>query len=448
MSDRKDFIRTLYYSDNLPVLKQMEDETIDLIYLDPPFNSNRAYNIIYPNDMGQITAFEDTWSWTPECDVHLRELKDSNVRNILNALVNAIGKIQICAYLVSMTVRLVELKRILKSSGSIYLHCDQTAGHYLKVVMDAIFDKKNFCNDIIWGYRTGGVSKKYWPKKHDNILFYKKSSAYRHNPPQERIYYDKPFFTDKVDMAGKPYADVYIRDVWEDIKPIINISKESLGYPTQKPIKLLERIVEASSNQSDLVLDPFCGCGTTIAAAEKLKRNWIGIDITYSSIAAIKERFKRQRLDIWGELKILGIPETKEEVESNLINSESARARKEFEKFCVSTIGGMPNDKMGADGGIDGKIFLQNGNYAIVSVKSGHVNVRQIRELKGLLNRKKIIGIFITKEDPTKSMIEFANQSGFYEDKIEIMNKIKYIPKIQILTLEQLLRGEQPILPQ
>ena len=452
MVDSKSLTRKLYYSDNLPVLQDMEDESVDLIYLDPPFNSNRAYNIIYPNDLGQITAFEDTWSWTPECDVHLSNMNHLEAKNILGALVNAMGKVQMCAYMVNMAVRLIEMKRVLTKNGSLYLHCDQTACHYLKIVMDSIFGRENFQNEIIWHYQTGGGSPKRYTKKHDILLLYSKQARFN-------------FYSHAVLMPRTPEVLRRIRsgvegatratdesklpmDVWVDIQALNAMAKERLGYPTQKPLALLERILMASSKEGDLVLDPFCGCGTTVAAAEKLKRRWIGIDITYSSIAAIKERFKRQKLNIWGEIQVLGEPETVNQIETNLIRKESARARKEFEKWCVTRVGGMPNDKMGADGGIDGRIPISNNEIAIISVKSGNVSVKEVRELKGLLNGKNKIGIFITKEKPKKPMVEFAKQSGIYEfGETLVVARAPNVPRIQILTLEQILRGEQPVLP-
>ena len=462
MVDRSNLIRKLYYSDNLPVLREMEDGFIDLIYLDPPFNSNRTYNIIYPDNLGQVTAFEDTWTWTPECDVHLQTMEHLEARSILNALIDAMGKVQLCAYLVNMAVRLIELQRILKPTGSVYLHCDPTASHYLKIVMDAIFGSENFLNEIVWYYRGAGLSIKYYAKRHDILLWYAKSDG-------------KQFFDP--DPARQPYAEATVErfqhyignvrdgidygeqelnplgkhpdDVISDIQPVAPSAKIRL-YPTQKPVPLLERIVATSSNEGDFVLDPFCGCGTTIIACENLLRNWIGIDITYSAVSVIKSRFKNELdVDSWSRsgVQIFGEPTTVKEVETNLINSNSAKARKEFEKFCVTTIGGMPNAKMGADGGIDGRIPLKDKDVAIISVKSGNVDITQIRELKGLLNGKIKIGIFITKIQPTKPMEDFANQSGIFMYSDPLNFKYETVPKIQILTLEEILRGRRPLLP-
>ena len=461
MIRKSNLIRKLYYSDNLSVLMGMEDDSIDLIYLDPPFNSNRAYNIIYPDDMGQVTAFEDTWYWTPECDVYLKDMAHLRARNILNALVDAMGKSQVCAYLVNMSVRLIEMQRILKSTGSIYLHCDPTASHYLKIVMDAIFGEKNFLNEIIWHYRKWPTGKYTFQRNHDVLLFYSGGSKaiertfnqmYMERAESTKLRFGDAKIVSGFDDSGKRLParmvdeqseGVRQDDVWEigRVPPVKQL------FPTQKPLPLLERIIKVSSNEGDFVLDPFCGCGTTIIAAEKANRNWIGIDITYSAIAAIKSLYHQYKFNYWGDIQILGKPETEEEVETQLIKSESAKARKEFEKFCVTTVGGLPNDKMGADGGIDGRIPLLNKEVAVISVKSGNVNVRNIRELKGILNGKNKIGIFITKEKPTKEMTKFANQSGIYEYPDTALPMPQLIPKIQILTLEQVLRGEQPVLP-
>ena len=367
------------------------------------------------------------------------------------------GKIQINAYLVNMAVRLVEMQRVLKSTGSIYLHCDPTASHYLKIVMDCIFDASNFRNEIVW--RIGWVSgfktqKRGWIRNHDIILYYVKTKKASKRFNKEYI----PYPADYVRRDGKKPTGkgMPIEDTWNcsendrlDSIMIKSFSTEKLGYPTQKTLDLLKRVVRASSNEGDVVLDPFCGCGTTVAAAEVLKRQWIGIDITYSSVAAIKERFKRQKIDIWGDIEILGEPKTVEEVSARMLNQGSPLfARKEFEKFCVTTIQGLPNDKMGADGGIDGRIVLDNNKVAIISVKSGHVDVRPVRELNGLLNDRNKVGIFITKEKPTKRMTDFANTAGIYDPSED--NPLfagNGVPAMQILTLDEILQGKRPSLP-
>ena len=288
--------QTLYHGDCLDWMRPWPDECADLIYLDPPFNSSAGYDIRSEAGTGRTSgarAFNDTWRWDESAADRFKRTQDDAghpAQNAVAGLFHQLGKSSMLAYLTYMTERLVEMRRLLKTSGSIYLHCDQTASHYLKVVMDGIFGVNNFRNEVVWSYRTGGVSKRYWPRKHDVLLFYVKSDSYKHRPLQERVLYDKPFFNAQFDEEGRPYADVYVRDVWDDIKPVINVSKERLGYPTQKPVALLERIIEASSDPDDMVLDPFCGCGTTIVAAENLGRRWAGIEVSEFALDLIRER--------------------------------------------------------------------------------------------------------------------------------------------------------------
>ena len=288
--------RSLYHGDCLDWMQRWPDESADLIYLDPPFNSSAGYDIRSEAGTGgtsRTRAFNDTWKWDEQAADRLRRMRDDAghpAGNAVAGLFHQLGESSMLAYLTYMTERLTEMGRLLKQTGSIYLHCDQTASHYLKIVMDGIFGASNFRNEIVWSYRTGGVSKRYWPRKHDVLLFYVKADAYKHRPLRERVLYDKPFFNAQFDEEGRPYADVYVRDVWDDIKPIINVSKERLGYPTQKPVALLERIIEASSSPGDMVLDPFCGCGTTIVAAENLGRRWAGIEVSGLAIDLIQER--------------------------------------------------------------------------------------------------------------------------------------------------------------
>ena len=440
----------------------MPDEFVDLIYLDPPFNSNRAYNIIYPGDLGQVTAFEDTWYWTPECDMLLESIQRGHpAGRVLGSLVEGMGKIQLNAYLVSMTARLIEMQRILKPTGSLYLHCDPTASHYLKIVLDAVFGHKNFKNELVWQYSTFHSSKRAYKKNYDQILFYTKGKNYYFDWEVIAEPYDpltvKRF--DKEDEDGRykivkgkkfhmgkgtpPNASFFMPQLQLN-------SQEHLGYPTQKPLALLDRIIAASSNPGDIVLDPFCGCGTAIEAAENGNRQWIGIDITYAAISAIQERFRRNRRDIWEDVQIEGKPETVEEIDTTLLNQASPLyARKEFEKFCVASIGGMPNNKMGADGGIDGRIPLEEGKQALVSVKSGQVSVAQLRELKGLLTDKHIAGVFITRQPPTRPMVEFANTAGIAEIERPIKGFLpaRTCPVLQIMTLEDILTGKPVDLP-
>jgi DNA modification methylase len=255
-------INSIYEGDNLEVMSKFPDKSVDLIYLDPPFFTGKNWEFIW-KDKPEKRAFEDRWA----------------------------GGIE--HYTAWMEPRLRECHRLLKDTGTIYLHCDFRADAHLRIVMDNIFGKKNFQNEIIWAYRIQGAGKKKWPTKHDTILFYSKTNGYKFNPQYERLYYQKNFFDVKKDAEGRMYRDVLVRDVWDDINALISISKELLGYPTQKPVALLERIVKASSNKGDVVLDPFCGCGTTLIASQRLERRWIGIDVSPTACKLMQKRLKK-----------------------------------------------------------------------------------------------------------------------------------------------------------
>ena len=271
----------------------MDSESVDLIYLDPPFNSKRIYSAPIGSKLAGA-SFKDMWTWQDVNEGYLERMVTeypSLVRYIES--ISGLHSKAMMAYVTYMTQRIVELHRILKPTGSLYLHVDPTASHYLKLILDEIFGKTNFRNEIVWGYRTGGVSKRHFPRKHDIILTYgKEAKRTIHNPLKEIILYDKPFFSgSQPDDTGKYRVDVYIRDVWDDeLKPIINVSKEHTGYPTQKPLALLERIIKASSQEGDVVLDPFCGCATTCVKAQQLGRKWIGIDIEAKAAHILIER--------------------------------------------------------------------------------------------------------------------------------------------------------------
>ena len=307
--------RNLFIADNLSLLRSLDNETIDLICIDPPFAKNQTFignlrppltederrqeletlanwNIHNPRDAANLgitwpdsyddAMFKDIWRW--ENDVHedwLDRIDDDfpALAKVIDAARYTHGE-DTAAYLTYMAIRIIEMRRILKPAGSLYLHCDHNANAHLRLTLDAIFGADNFRNDLVWSYRTGGVSKRYWPRKHDTILFYVKSAAYRHNPVQERVYYDKPFFTSETDEDGRHYADVFVRDVWEDIRPLINTSGERAGYPTQKPVALAERIILAGTNPGDVVLDCFAGCAYVPVAAERNGRQWIACDIS------------------------------------------------------------------------------------------------------------------------------------------------------------------------
>jgi site-specific DNA-methyltransferase (adenine-specific) len=450
----------LYYGDNLQILRDhIKDETVDLIYLDPPFNSSANYNVIFKehggeNSSAQITAFEDTWYWTDESeDTYHNLIKDSpeSLSKLMQSYRSFLGENDMMAYLTMMAPRITELHRVLKPTGSIYLHCDPTASHYLKIILDSIFKGKNFQNEIIWSYRTGGSSKGRWSKKHDTILYFSKTSKPTFNLLKEKAYTKsksrKPGIVDYGGGTAEFFEDelgvynlVNARDVW-DIPYINSQSKERLGYPTQKPESLLERIINASSNKGDLVLDPFCGCGTTINVAERLGRKWIGIDITHLAVSLMKTRLQ----DTFGKdlepYEVIGEPKDLKGAEDLALLD-----RYQFQWWAVGLIQGRPaqDKKKGKDFGIDGNLYFfdDSTNIAkrvIISVKSGNIKSGDVRDLKGVLEREKAeLGAFITLKRPTKDMTKEALSSGYYES--EHFGKF---PKIQILTIEELLRGEK-----
>jgi len=304
---------TLFYGDNLKILREhIPAESADLIYLDPPFNSNRNYDVLFKEESredseSQITAFEDTWHWDRKAQETYHELiadAPEHVGKMISALRDFIGANQVTAYLVMMIVRLIELHRVLKSAGSLYLHCDPTMSHYLKIILDSVFGKENFRNEIVWCYSGGGVSKKDFGNKHDILFRYTKTCNYTFNLDSVRIPYSDEILSRpkssyaKAHRKNKIYEGYDLNpkgkhpEDWWLIQPINPMATERLGYPTQKPLALLDRIIQASSNEHDTVLDPFCGCGTSIHAAEKLNRRWIGIDITHLSTSLLKYRIK------------------------------------------------------------------------------------------------------------------------------------------------------------
>ena len=289
--------RTLFLKDNLPVLRGLDSDSIDLIATDPPFNKGvPAFK--GKTKAGQNVEFKDVWNWND--DVHPGWLDDMGKEHptLANVVMytNAAAGDDMGAFLCWMAVRVLEMHRVLKPTGSMYLHCDPTASHYLKAMMDTIFGRKQFRNEVVWGYRTQGVSKKWWPRKHDVILFYVKSDSYTFTPQMERQIYEKQFRHTKKDDQGRWYVETYRRDVWDhdETRPPISQSKERTGYPTQKPLALYKRMIEASSNPGDIVLDPFAGCATTCVAAEQLGRQWIGIDIREESGDVIRERLENE----------------------------------------------------------------------------------------------------------------------------------------------------------
>ena len=551
----------LYYGDNLEILRSREyfpDACVDLIYLDPPFNSNRNYNVLFKAESGadseaQITAFEDTWHWGETAEDTYRELildAPDKVSTAIEALLNLIDRNQMMAYLVMMTARLVEMHRVLKPSGSLYLHCDPTASHYLKIVLDAIFGAENYRSEITWK-RTSAhdLGAKQWPAVNDVILMYSKSEdwcwnrafadinggenirsfphadergayatrdmtggkaggaeayrAWRRRTPSNGRAWALPGYHRlpgwlveslpsedewnrlgihaKMDLLdslqvihwpaktdGMPRLKYYMEDSpgillgnsWTDIPPIGAHAKERLGYPTQKPEALLERIIKASSNEGDVVLDPFCGCGTAIAAAHKLGRKWIGIDITHLSIALQKYRLGDMFELVSGkDYAVIGEPTT-EAGARELATDPDNDGRYQFEWWALSLVGAKPvggkagsrKGKKGADKGIDGVInfFEQDEKgkskprQVIVQVKSGKVGSPVINELVGVVEQEKAaIGVLITLEQPTQPMRKVALAAGKYDSA----TWQKSYAKVQILTIGDLLDGEGVDMP-
>jgi len=521
---------TLFYGDNLDILREyVPTESVDLVYLDPPFNSSRTYNVLFKNESGsesdaQIAAFDDTWHWGMSAETAYNELVTQGtpeVATMIAAMRSFIGTNQMMAYLVMMAIRLVELHRVLKSTGSLYLHCDPTASHYLKVILDTVFGVDNFRNEIIW-QRT--ISKSLMSRRlannHDAILVYQKSdesvwndsalfqeydesnldektkSKYRYRDSDGRLYRldnlinpnsDRPNLTYEflgvtkvwrwtrdrmleaynkgIVVQTKPgrvpqlkrYIDEQrgrpLGDIWTDIPPLNSQAAERLGYPTQKPEALLERIIQASSNPGDLILDPFCGCGTTIAAAQKLDRRWVGIDITHLSIALQKYRLRDAFNIVAGQdYDVIGEP-----VSVDGAAQLAQEDRYQFQWWALSLIQARPvggaagnkKGKKGADQGIDGVINFIDDNtgkakQALIQVKSGKVGSRDIRDLVGTVKREAAaIGVFLTLEDPSSPMVTEAASAGFYESS----GWAQSYPKVQILTIRNLLTGAKVEMP-
>ena len=287
--------RTLFIANNLDIMRGIDTDCIDLIYLDPPFNSKKQWKAPI-GSAAEGATFRDIWTDEEVKDGWYSKIAENypHIHQIILAAEHTYDR-SMMIYLMAMGIRLIEMKRILKPAGCIYLHCDPTASHYLKLVMDSIFGKNNFQSEVIWGYRTQGVSKSSWPKKHEVLLHYSGGLKPTFHPQMQRIYYQKPFRHTKIDDDGNHYADVYVRDVWDDdpeTKALISQAKERTGWPTQKPLALLHRIIKASSNEGDMVLDPFCGCATACVAAEQLNRHWSGIDVSPSAEVITKIRLE------------------------------------------------------------------------------------------------------------------------------------------------------------
>ncbi|MBI5060278.1 site-specific DNA-methyltransferase [candidate division KSB1 bacterium] len=506
---------TLFYGDNLKLLRDqrlLPDESVDLIYLDPPFSSNQDYNVLFKEQSGtraaaQIMAFEDTWKWDTTAESAYEETvtRGGHVGRALEAFERLLGRSDMLAYLAMMAPRLVELKRLLKSTGSIYLHCDPTASHYLKLLMDAIFRPENFRNEITWK-RTGAHND---PKKYganvDIILFYTRSdkwkwnqiytphdqeylSRFRHADPDGRKWADydlsakgltgggyeyeykgvtslwrcplatmkkldkarKLHFTRNGGIRLKRYLDenkgTVLQCLWDDIPPINSQAAERLGYPTQKPEALLERIIQVSSNDKDVVLDPFCGCGTAIAVAQRHGRKWIGIDVTHLAIKLIKQRLK----DSFGakaKYAVVGEP-----VDLASARTLAADDKYEFQWWALSLVDAAPERderKKGADRGIDGVRTFFDGKsrkpqHIMISVKGGGVSVKDVRDLGHVVEREKAaMGVLITLENPTAAMLKEAVTAGFYHSDYQDTKH----RRLQVMTIEDLLAGTELDLP-
>ncbi|MFN4101717.1 MAG: site-specific DNA-methyltransferase [Pararhodobacter sp.] len=512
----------LYYGDNLTVLREhIGDESVDLIYLDPPFNSNASYNVLFKGGDGaqsaaQIEAFDDTWHWNDSAEAAFGEVMrggNAAASTMLRAMRSFLGDNDMMAYLAMMAVRLVELHRVLKPTGSLYLHCDPTASHYLKVLLDAVFGKDSFRNEIVWKRTSAHSSANKFAPVHDIIFFVSRTENYTWNkafqpipqvtidawynniepgtgrrfnraditaagkrtgssglpwrgidPSKKNRHWAIPGFLglgkmsaqDALDLldqqgrlywpkkdGGMPMFKRYLEespgipalDVFSDIQPLNNVAKERLGYPTQKPVALLERIINASSNPGDTVLDPFCGCGTTVHAAEKLGRAWIGIDVTHLAIGLIEKRLRDAFPDV--RFTTHGVPQ-----DIDGARDLAARGKyHEFEKWALSLIAAQPGNlsRKGADRGIDGNLWFgaKSEGRAIVSVKAGdNVGVGMVRDLRGVIEREGAgIGVLLTLAEPTKPMTAEAAGAG----QCEIAG-FAPVPRIQIVTIADAMR--------
>jgi DNA modification methylase len=461
----------LFYGDNLEVLRRyIKDETVDLCYIDPPFNSKRNYNQIYNNigqeDKVQAQAFIDIWTWDDHANQGLLEIQEnylghftSQTIDLINGLIPVLKKGPLMAYLVGITLRIAEIHRILKPTGSFYLHCDPNASHYLKTILDSIFcaQRGNFVNEITWIYsRMAARNQRQLSRCHDIIFWYSKSSQWIFNVDEIRLPYAETSKAragyKKTNLGGgKPKSEICelnekgkFPEDWIQI-PFIR-GKEYLGYPTQKPEALLERIIKASSNENDVILDAFCGCGTTVSVAQRLNRQWIGIDITYQSISLILKRLEDAfGAEVLDTIQLNGIPKDMKAAEALALKKDD-RTRKEFEKWAVLTYSNNRatiNDKKGKDQGIDGVAYFQgekDREKIILQVKSGKVGAKDIRDLQGVLTlQNAAIGIFITLQNPTKDMITTAKSAGIYQHK----SYNQSLDKIQIITIQEIVEQQK-----
>ena len=503
-------INQLYYGDNLDVLRdEIRDESVNLVYLDPPFNSQASYNVLFNAPSGehsqaQIEAFEDTWHWNEHTESAFDDvmaLGSTDVAELLRSMRAFLRENDMMAYLTMMSIRLIELHRVLTPTGTLFIHCDPTASHYLKLLLDSIFGFKNYRNEISWRRSNPkSLGSRNFSNCRDTLFRYTKSDnftfhqlygdhdptyvekAYKYQDAQGR-YRLLPLLNPNDDRPNLTYEFLGVKRVWRwtrermqaaydagtvvQLKPgavpqykkYLDDSKgrtisndwadipplgpsEELGYPTQKPLALLERVIASSSNEGDVVLDPFCGCGTTIHAAEKLNRSWIGIDVTHLAIALIEKRMKD------------AFPEVTIDVHGTPKDLAGARALADFDKYqfqwwAVSLLNALPygGKKRGADSGIDGLIYFKpdgkKTEKAIVSVKGGKsVTVSMVRDLAHVLERERAkIALFVSLARPTRPMLKEAAAMGSYTTDYG-----KY-PRVQILTIAELLEGKKPSIP-
>lgn len=520
VAQTKDQDGALFYGDNLDVLRTyVSDESVDLVYLDPPFNSNASYNVLFAEQDGsrsaaQVKAFGDTWRWDEGAATAYEEVVEAGgeVSQAMRAFQTLLGPSNMLAYLSMMAPRLVELRRAMKPTASIYLHCDPTASHYLKLLLDAVFGPENFRNEIIW-QRTlskGQMTTKL-PNNHDVILSYKRSAdafwnpnaafqpydpanvdektakKYCHRDSDGRLYQLTSLLSPNPDRPNLDYEFLGVRrvwrwtqermqreyeagrvmqskagavprfkryldeqrgrpmgDVWTDIPPLNSQAAERLGYPTQKPEALLERIIEMASKPEDIVLDPFCGCGTAIAVSERLGRRWIGIDVTFLATHLIKSRLTEAFGDTL-EFEVIGEPTTKSEAEK-LAKEDPFQ----FQVWALSKVKARNSDQgRGADQGIDGRLLFHEKfggktRQVIISVKSGKTGPRHVRDLRGVIEREKAeIGVLISMREPTAAMRAEAAAAGHYVSGEEGVGTWGEHPRIQLLTIQELLDGKQ-----
>jgi DNA modification methylase len=509
----------LYYGDNLDVLRRhIPDESVDLVYLDPPFNSNADYNVLFAEhgtrSAAQIKAFGDTWHWDDAAAYSYAETVEAagDVSLAMQAFRTLLKSSDMMAYLAMMAPRLVELRRVLKPTGSIYLHCDPTASHYLKLLMDAVFEPQNFLNEVAWKRTGTHSSANRWGPVHDVLLTYAKAAGkhtwnrpyvplddeykrthysqvasdgrkYTHGEltapgtrngrsgvswrgfdvtalgrhwtttvekldqldAAERIYFPKdPTKWPRLIRYEEDSKGRAIGDVWEDIPPINMRARERLGYPTQKPEQLLDRVIEASSNEGDVILDPFCGCGTTVASAQRLRRRWIGIDITHLAVGLIKHRLvDAHGLPVIRTFQVIGEP-TDREGAADLAASDPFQ----FQAWALGLVGARVahSDRKGADQGIDGRLYFHDEGAGgktkqiVFSVKAGKTGSAHVRDLVGVLNREQAeIGVLISMQKPTQPMRSEAASSGFYRSPAIAID----CQRVQLLSIEGLLDGTE-----